>query len=295
MKQTAGAWEPDGEYRYFLASGEGDFKTAVAQYDYWLLAMNELRESSVDFIREWCRRGKHIFIDSGVFNLMAAHSRKHDVPLNVAIGLAPEEIDGFDELFARYTRVLKTLGPHVWGYVEIDQGGRDNKLKTRARLESMGFSPIPVYHPFNDGWDYFDQLAETYDRICVGNLVAADPSTRKRLVATMWERRRKYPHLWVHLLGVTPGPALAAFPSNSCDSSAWLAAVRWPQGVRARVALKPYSPMDSNFAYQLGSDSSSEVGHTKARLMGAYDAAMTARMWRSVLAGYRDAGFNVAS
>ena len=62
-------------------------------------------------------------------------------------------------------------------------------------LEQMGLRPIPVYHPFNDGWDYFDYLAERYDRICFGNVVQADRETRKRLVATAWERHRKYPHL----------------------------------------------------------------------------------------------------
>ena len=61
--------------------------------------------------------------------------------------------------------------------VEVDQGGRENKIKTRARLEKMGLRPIPVYHPLNDGWDYFDYLAENYDRICMGNVVNAEASS----------------------------------------------------------------------------------------------------------------------
>jgi hypothetical protein len=51
-------------------------------------------------------------------------------------------------------------------------------------LEQMGLRPIPVYHPFNDGWHYFDYLAERYDLVCFDNVVQADRETRKRLVAT---------------------------------------------------------------------------------------------------------------
>ena len=99
------------------------------------------------------------FIDSGVFNLSTRHAAKHDLTMDQALALAPTEIDGFDELFAKYVRLVTELGDKVWGYIEIDQGGKANKIKTRARLEELGLRPIPVYHPFNDGWDYFGEIA----------------------------------------------------------------------------------------------------------------------------------------
>jgi hypothetical protein len=168
-----------------------------------------------------------LFIDSGVFALANGHAVEHEITMDEALSLAPTEIDGFDELYKRYCSIIETLGDLVWGYIEIDQGGRENKRKTRAKLEAQGFRPIPVYHPFNDGWEYFDELASDYDRICFGNIVQADQETRKRLLATAWERKRKYPHLWIHLLGLSPNERLNAYPIDCCDSSAWLMHVRW--------------------------------------------------------------------
>ena len=62
-----------------------------------------------------------------------------------------------------------------------------------GQAESLGLKPIPVYHPLLDGWDYFDELAAQYDRICFGNIVQAPAATRIRLLHTLWERHRRYP------------------------------------------------------------------------------------------------------
>lgn len=59
-----------------------------------------------------------------------------------------------------YVEIIRKFENDAWGCIEIDQGGRENKIKTRAMLEGMGLRPIPVYHPFLDGWDYFDYLTE---------------------------------------------------------------------------------------------------------------------------------------
>ena len=176
----------------------------IKAHDRLLCAVNEIGgDGAVDTLAGWAEAGNSVFIDSGVFSLTNEHARAHNMTMDQVLGLPPADIDGFDELFTKYVAIIKKLGDKVWGYIEIDQGGRDNKIKTRARLEALGFAPIPVYHPFVDGWDYFDELAQGYDRICFGNVVQADRDTRKRLLATAWERRRKYPHLWIHLLGLT--------------------------------------------------------------------------------------------
>lgn len=185
---------------------------------------------------------------------------------------------------------MSALKDDCWGYIEIDQGGRDHKIKTRALLEAEGLRPIPVYHPLNDGWDYFDELAQRYDRICVGNLVQAEPESRKRMLATIWERRRRYPDLWVHLLGYTPNALLNAFPVNSCDSSTWLSAVRWPDAFAVRAALRTVSRLDGRYAYdyELARDVPGGNGHAKQ--MGAYEAAFLTRTWRALLDEYRRHG-----
>jgi hypothetical protein len=292
LKRTAGKWNPEGENRYFIASSPGVIEPAVEIHRDVLIALNEMNDSSLDNLERWSSEGTDIFLDSGVFNLTNEHARKHDVTMDVALALPPDEIEGFDKLFSRYCAVMGRLEGSCWGYIEIDQGGRENKIKTRARLEAMGLRPIPVYHPFNDGWDYFDELAENYDRICFGNLVQADQTTRKRFLATAWERRRRYPELWIHLLGMTPNEWLNAFPVNSCDSSSWLVGLRWAAAHREEVALKTWGEMPEGFRYELGSKPDSPRGREKATRLAAYQARLLGQNWRSMLAEYRQLGFN---
>jgi len=59
--------------------------------------------------------------------------------------------------------------------------------------------------------------------------VQAGSADRKRLLATLAERRQRWPNLWVHGLGLTPSTLTVAYPMDSCDSSTWLAGARWGQ------------------------------------------------------------------
>ena len=283
MKNTGGRWDPKEKNIYFIASDVGSLLLGAKSNNFVLMAVNEIAgEEDLAHIEKWCDQGKRVFIDSGVFNLANSHSKTHNMRMDEALALAPDQIDGFDKLLSRYCKLIDRIGDKVWGYIEVDQGGRENKIKTRAKLEGLGLRPIPVYHPFNDGWDYFDYLGENYDRICFGNVVQADRLTRQRLLATAWERRRKYPNLWIHLLGMTPNEWLHAFPINSCDSSTWLRMVRWAAAFRPTVALKPFSPMSRNFTYQMGSEAESDKGHMKARQLGGYDAHFLTQNWRTL-------------
>lgn len=181
-----------------------------------------------------------IFLDSGIFVLVQDHMRAHGGTMEQALALAPEAIDGFDALFTKYCAAVETLGPALWGYTELDQGGAAHKRRTRARLEALGYAPIPVYHPLNDGWDYFDELASTYDRIAIGNLVHAAAPVRLRVIATLHERLQAYPPTWLHLLGVTPSPMLLAYPHASADSSSWYNVLRgwhWIQETASNARL----------------------------------------------------------
>lgn len=203
------------------------------------------------------------------------------------IGLAtdPEEMDGFDDLFEKYVSIVRELGDQLWGYIEIDQGGRENKIKTRAKLEALGLHPIPVYHPFNDGWDYFDYLAQRYDRICFGNIVKASAPTRQKLLATAWERHRTYPHLWIHLLGLTPNQWLNALPINSGDSSTWLAPVRWPS-FPVQCDGNSFGQMGEGYRPGLvknGIEPGDEKGSYRAKRLFGYKARMDMLCWRTHL------------
>lgn len=220
-----GAYRPDQDRPcFFLAAAPHQVHRR-----YHLTAVNDALTDAeaVTSIEEPIARGSALFLDSGVFNLTMSHATAMGLSMEQALSTPPERVAGFDDLFARYVTLTRRYGDQLWGYIELDQGGRDNKRRTRARLHDLGLSPVPVYHPLNDGWDYFDELAESYDRICVGNLVRARPKVRVRLLHTLWERRRRYPHLWVHVLGLTVSELVAALPADSCDSSSWCSGLRW--------------------------------------------------------------------
>lgn len=227
IKKTGGGrFSPAGDRYVYIGAGTGG-EGRSGYPPFTLVATNDNMTSDNDLIRRF-DDGQTVMLDSGIFWLTNQHMRAHKgITMDTALSLAPEDIDGFDELFTRFVTLVKKHEDNLWGYVELDQGGRDNKIKTRARLEALGLRPMPVYHPLNDGWDYFDELASSYDRICVGNIVQAHTALRSKIIRTIWERHRDYPHLWIHGLGYTPNALLHSYPFDSVDSSTWLGPVRW--------------------------------------------------------------------
>lgn len=289
IKKTGGTWDRTHWPVYFVAADVGTLDSGFACSTHMLAAVNQLNSArDLSTVIKFMDAGRSVLIDSGVYELSTRHAEAHGLSMNEALALAPARVDGFNDLYSRYCTLMQQLGDRAWGYIEIDQGGMDNKIKTRARLEAAGLRPIPVYHPINDGWDYFDFLAKRYDRICFGNVVMADIGARKRLIATAWERRRKYPHLWIHALGMTPSETTTAFPINSCDSSTWISSVRWGQH-RAMIANGTPSELGLPFVYDQKADPQSGRGHEKSRLMCAYDAAIVGRTMRQIANDQREA------
>lgn len=284
---------------FFVASDIGRLELAQPYHPYLLIAVNELFAERTEKILTTMLDDPRlrVMLDSGIFWLTNRHKRAHNITMDEALALPPEAIDGFDELFARYCTLVDRYADRLWGYVELDQGGVARKRITRADLEARGYRPMPVYHPLNDGWDYFDELASRYDRICVGNLVQAEPPLRKRLIATVAERRRAYPHLWIHLLGVTPSQLHIACPQMSCDSSQWLAALKWISADADTVALQNFDALPEEFAYEYGADRSDPMNPSnyKAAQFAAVRAAMRQRNWRNLLRSYAEAGLGTFS
>lgn len=287
VTKTGGKWDPKKWPCYFAAVNLQHPEASNDPLDCMLVAVNEIetpanRQRLSNFIDKM-----PVFLDSGVYNLTNTHAQKHGLSMDEALAYAPDKIDGFEELFEKYCGLIKQFGVKLWGFSEIDQGGRENKIKTRARLEKLGVFPIPVYHPLNDGWDYFDYLAERYDRICFGNVVMADAIMRKRLIATAWERRRKYPNLWIHALGLTPSALTVAFPINSCDSSTWIGPARWGQH-RAFASNEVFGSLDMEFVYAYG-NAQGPRGYDKAVTMCSYDTFMASRQMRVIADDQRKA------
>jgi len=283
MIKTGGVWDPNEKNIYFLATSPSSFKRDEVEkfYDYILCAVNEIKNSDDEqYILDCVLKGKKLFIDSGIFNLTNQHARNNNMTMDQVLAMAPDELDGFDALFYKYTRIVKEIGEKAWGYIEIDQGGMANKIKTRDRLHGLGFNPIPVYHPLVDGWDYFDYLAERYDRICLGNIVQAQNETRKRILATMWERKRKYPNLWIHCLGLTPNEHCLAFPLSSADSSSWISTTRW-MTMSTRSCLKAWDSVEEKvFRYDLKDP---EKAAKKTVQMSAANCAADLINWRQYI------------
>jgi hypothetical protein len=108
--------------------------------------------------------------------------------------------------------------------------------------------------------------------------VQASEYVRLRILATISERKKKYPNLWIHLLGLTPNQWLNAMPINSSDSSSWLNTVRW-SGYRERASLQSVGYLPKKFQYELGDKKSWVMGWQ----MGAYGSYMNMLNWRSRL------------
>lgn len=291
MISTGGTWDREGP-RYFIAGDINHVVRGVGLNGPFLcdalIAVNELNSAADETkLASMIEAGCNVLIDSGCFSLANLYAVDHDINVIEALAMAPDQLPGFDALFTKYVDVVRRYGARAWGYVEIDIGGRENKIRTRARLEALGLTPIPVYHPFADGWDYFDQLAEGYDRICLANLGTATIAVRKRLVAMVWERKQKYPHLWVHALAVTPSPMFLTFPLDSCDSSSWLAGERYYQ-MNAWAGTQPLWPVDRGWLFQHGATTSRERTNSAYALLG-YDAGMKGRAMRRMLDDQRRA------
>lgn len=275
-KQTGGGrFDPEEEQVYFLAGATWEALAAVHRWN--LVAINDLDDRALPFVRSVLDAGNHVLLDSGIFWLTNRHMANHPgVSMDEALALAPSDIDGFDWLLDRYIALVSDLEPDLWGYIELDQGGAINKRKTRASLEAMGLHPIPVYHPLNDGWDYFDELCEQYDRICFGNIVQASYPLRRHLLATLWERRRRHPGVWVHVLGMTQNAVTTVYPPSSCDSSSLAYMVRFgvqnvpgPSAMNATFGRYPQA-----FNYDPAAHRDDGGGHTSALTLGAADSTL---------------------
>lgn len=303
VKRTSGGrYDPEDWHVYFIATGATQllrlFEPPVEPRlgEYILCAVNELdSKAERAAFRQMIDHGARILLDSGIFNLANTHAKRHGLTHDDALGLAPDEIDGFDHLWDLYCSIVTEYKDDLWGVIELDQGGATNKRVTRARLESEipDFIPIPVYHPANDGWDYFDEVASQYDRICCGNVVQASVPERDRLTMTFWERAGRYPYLWVHLLGYTPtGMTSGVPPQGSCDSSSWLTSTRWLSADKLRAALHPWTRLttDDRFTYKRGEDWDAPKGYREGMLLNAYRSRMTHRMWRDIMDEREKAG-----
>lgn len=217
MIQTAGTWDADAGRIFFAPELRAFFDKMVYAKDV-LFAVGDIRSNDVDAFRKVCK-GRRVLLDSGVFGLAMRTAKNLGLSHDAALSLPPEQIEGYDALMSTYREVVSDMEPDIWGYIEVDYGGRERKKIVRAELEADGFRPIPVFHAMLDGWDYFRELDEQYDRICLGSMVKSTPAQRLEILHRVAEERRNVK--WIHSLGVTPTAVWQSCPTESCDSTAW--------------------------------------------------------------------------
>lgn len=228
-KIKTGGIERKEDYILFLACTMELKNFDGSRYRHKLTSLLDMSEGHESHFRSHIERGDQMFLDSGVFGLTNNYKRMHGCTMDEALKVPPEKMDGYDKLWNRYIAFNKEWGDKLWGYVELDLGGVATKRKTRQKLHDLGLSPIPVFHPLNDGWDYFHELAENYDRICLGNLVQANKAVRVAIMAKAYALKQKYPGLWIHCLGVGYCDLCTAFPFESFDASSWSSPLRYPK------------------------------------------------------------------
>jgi len=250
-KRTHGNWNPDQGKTMFLAGatyrkqpesariaalrvGNDDpliatmIKSAdVARrsinklYSFWDFSPNTFQEDLDAEIATY----QNVFLDSGVFGMAMEYAKKYNISHNVALTTPLDAIPTWPAFRDRYIAMMRHVQDSVWGYVELDLGGTQQKIQTRTWLESIGLKPIPVWHPLNDGLDYGKFLMTTYDRICVGNVVKSDAQTRKVILQAM--TLAKTEGVWVHALGLGPMDFVTAYNVDSIDSTTWMTSMMY--------------------------------------------------------------------
>jgi hypothetical protein len=278
-----GRFDPEEPFAFFIAGM--NIRNAAGFHPWTLMAVNDvMTESGLSELRE--RTGlpsAKLLLDSGIFWLSTRHAERAGLTFYEALAVPPADIPGWDKLFARYVEVVRDFEPALWGYVEPDQGGPDGKRATRLALEAEGLRPIPVYHPLTDGWDYFDELLDGYDRIAIGNVVMSDRDTRRRILTMIWERRRRHRRpVWIHALGYTPNPLLNAYPVNSTDSSSHLYSLRFGASMcMGRAMLAQFGTLeDEGFSYDLELYQDPDRGLPKKTALLAWIARSEVEQWR---------------
>lgn len=278
VKKTGGGlYQRDAPYLLFVANILWRSRHTPPYYPYSLIPYSDI-PPTIEGYRKFehiLTPGHVVFVDSGVFSLvMALAAKKGTTDYNTVRLVVAQEAANFQQYVDHYCQFVQQFEPLLWGYVEVDVGDSTQKTRIRASMEAKGLVPIPVYHPFSDEWEYFDELASQYDRVCVGNLSHTPGPLRLRLLATIHERTKQYPHLWVHLLGLRNHQWFSGYPVHSSDASSWMTGVMhghyncFVDGVALGNLSQQYTPT---------SDVGSDSDHLKGTLFCAYQQAMDTR------------------
>jgi len=98
-------------------------------------------------------------------------------------------------------------------------------LDNQRALESLGLTPLPVFHG-GDPWEYYEGYLAEYPWVCLGGMVARDKDAIMRWLVKAFTMARDA-DVCLHGFGQTNHTLLSAFPWYSVDSSSWTSGHRW--------------------------------------------------------------------
>ena len=105
-------------------------------------------------------------------------------------------------------------------YFNLDViGDPEETAKNQIFLESLGLTPIPVFH-FGEPMALLDELVAKYEVIGLGGTVGKPHTQRREWLSKVYSR---HPGVKFHGLGITNRTLLEAYPFYSVDSTWWLA------------------------------------------------------------------------
>lgn len=178
--------------------------------------------------------GVHWFLDSGAFTFCHDYGRTHGMPGQLVFSMPlstfePGLLTSYENHLGKYVKRMEGL---LWGAVEIDIGNATERTDRRNRMSAdHGVNLIPVFRPECDPLEYLEEIMSANDRICIPTTVRMLPAAvRWALIRRAVElQKAKYPYCYIHVLGSAPTHSWAALASasGSCDSSSWIAPVRY--------------------------------------------------------------------
>ena len=217
--KTSGRWDPTEAPIFFNAAAESSPFILINQYGPIDLIKHEMVALEMypsGWSLEWkgdslrpinvldLPHVKNLMVDSGAFDIAKSHSDETGMLIEDVFGLSIYDVKGGRELVSKYIQFTKQV-PHdrLWGIVELDFGTMKDREELRERVsKESGVVPIPVYHTASDPREYFKELLEKFDRVCIGGLSKLNSNFRTKLLAELAHLRDEVnTECWVHLLG----------------------------------------------------------------------------------------------
>jgi hypothetical protein len=185
-----------------------------------------------------------LFLDSGAYS---AYQNKTSI-----------NIDDYMLFIEQHYKEIET-------YANLDSiGSAEETWKNQRRMESCGFSPIPVYH-LDEPTKYLDMCMK-YKYFAVGGLASAKGRSLKPFLQEVFQKvcpesNNFMPTHKVHGFGIATPEIITSFPWYSIDSTSWVQYGRYgiilvPKRKYGKITYKepPYSIAISSKSKAVGNE-----------------------------------------